>query len=79
MLGRGTTDVLERRVAALKAENAGMRELLDSQASRLEELERRVATLEGDERQPGSAAALDAGRRSSCECGDDQGQGPDRE
>ena len=55
-------DTLERRVAALEAENAGLRELAEAQAGRLEELERRVAAMEGDARRPGSAAALDAGR-----------------
>ena len=55
-------DALEGRVARLEAENAGLRESADSQARRLEELERRVAALEGDARQPGGAAALDAGR-----------------
>ncbi len=68
-------DVLERLVAALEAENAGLRELADSRAGRSEELEWRVAALEGDEPQPGSAAALDAGRHGAGDKhGDDQGQ-----
>ncbi len=68
-------DALERRVARLEAENAGLRELADSQARRLEELERRVAALEVDERQPGRVTALDVGRRCADEeHRDDQGQ-----
>ncbi len=68
-------DALEGRFARLEAENAGLRESADSQARRLEELERRVAALEGDARQPGSAAALDAGRHGAGdEHGDDRSQ-----
>ena len=67
-------------MARLEVENAGFRDLADSQAGRLDELERRVAALEGDARQPGSAAALDAGRHGAGdEHGDDQGQDPDRD
>ena len=51
--GERDGDDLERRVAALEVENAGLRELADSQAGRLDGLERRVAALEGEERQPG--------------------------
>ena len=61
-------DVLERRVKALEAANAGLRELADSRAGRLEELERRVAALEGDARQPGSpgrVTALPVGRHGA--------------
>ncbi len=73
--GERDGDALERRVAALEAENAGLRELVDSQAGRLEELERLVAGMEGEAQQPASAAALDAGRHGAVdEHGDDQGQ-----
>ncbi len=44
-------DALERRVARLDTENARFREFVDSQARRLEELERRVAAMEGDAQQ----------------------------
>ena len=71
-------DALERRVEALEAENVGLRELADSQAGRLEELERRVAALEGDERQPCNAESVDVGPRcADDEHGDDQAQGQD--
>ena len=64
-------------MAALEAENAGLRDLADSQAGRLEELERRVAALEGDAQQPGNVASSDAGQpRAGDEHGDDQGQDP---
>ena len=51
--GERDGDDLERRVAALEVENAELRELADSQAGRLVGFERRVAALEGEERQPG--------------------------
>ena len=54
---------LERRVAALEAENRQLREVLEAQAG---QSERRVAALEGREQQPGGTEALD--------CGDDEGR-----
>ena len=52
---------LERRVAALEAENRQLRELVESQGNQLEELERRVAALEGREQQPSGTEAVDPG------------------
>ena len=63
--GDGATDgegeTLERRVAALEEENAGLRELVEGQGSQLEELARQVAALEGTEQQVGNTKAFDAG------------------
>ena len=59
------SESLERQVAALEAENRGLRELAEGQARQLEELARRVAALEG-RKQVRDAEAVDAG--------DDQGQ-----
>ena len=45
------SESLERRVAALEADNRGLRELVEGQARQLEELVRRVAEMEGTKQQ----------------------------
>ena len=54
------TEPLERRVAALEAENRALRELVESQAGQLEELGRRVAALEGRDQRSNENEAVDA-------------------
>ena len=53
---------LEQRVAALEEEGRGLRGLVETQASQLEELGRRVAELEERGRQPGEAGVVAEGQ-----------------
>ena len=61
---------LAQRVTALEDENRGLRELVEGQAAQLEELERRVAALEGAEQQVEDTETIKAGHVH----GDNQGR-----
>ena len=65
------SESMEQRVEALEEENRGLLELVEDQARQLDELESRVAALEGSGQHADDTEAVDAG--------DDQGNdlGPD--
>ncbi len=59
----GQVEVLRRRAAELEEENRALRELVEAQASQLEELQCRISRLDEGEQPNGEAERVDASRK----------------
>ena len=64
-VAEGETEALEKRVEALEEENSILRETIEAQALQMEELERQLGAVKGEERRGGEAdpVGIDDGQR----------------